>query len=118
MLRQVLLERGVLRVAGNPPQQQVEPLMRVQCRVGQPLEDGASVEVRLGRSECRVGSGGEVAISDFGHQGLATLKSRHDQGDAIAPLLRADLFAVLSHRELAQPGRLIDADRTEHDPAE
>ena len=56
-------------------------------------------------------------MRDLRHQYLRTFELRHDQRDTSSPRLRADFFGLLSHGELAQPPRLIDADRTEDDPA-
>ena len=56
-------------------------------------------------------------MRDLGHQRLGTFEPRHDQRDTFPPLLRAQLVGALAHGKLAQPPRLIGADRTEHHPA-
>ena len=53
----------------------------------------------------------------FATRGWGLSSLRCDQRDAIAPLRRAQRVGALAHGQLAQPPRLIGADRTEHHPA-
>jgi hypothetical protein len=114
---EALLEAGgVLRVAGDPQQQEIQGLAREALRIRDPPTDRRCVEARFQRSQRRVGRGRELGVRDLRRQRLAALEIGKDERGTSAPVLRTHFRGGLSRGELAQPAQMIGADRAEDGP--